>query len=101
MSVYAIVRQNTYDPEGLARSSQQLEEFQALHARQPGYQGTVIVDAGDGRWLVLNLWETEEHASAALAQMVPGVRRLLEPIMAGPSQVLAAGNVVLTDLARR
>ncbi len=80
---------------------QQLEEFQALHARQPGYQSTIVVDAGDGRSLVVNLWESEEHANAALGEMVPAVRRLLEPITVAPSEVLGAGRVVLTNLERR
>lgn len=98
--MYAIVRDNTYDPAKLAQGGEQLAEFQALHARQPGYRGTIVVDAGNGRWLAVNLWETEEHATAALPAMMPEVQRLIEPMMAGPSHLIGAGPVVLTDLTR-
>lgn len=98
--MYAIVRQNTFDPAKLAQSEQQLAEFQELHARQPGYRGSVVLDIGESRWLTVNLWATEGDANAALPAMVPVVRRLLEPMMAGPSQLLGAGPVVLTDLSR-
>jgi len=98
--MYAIVRDNPYDPTKLAQGHEQLEEFQALHARQPGYRGTIVVDAGNGHWLTINLWETQEHATAALPALVPEVQRLLEPLMAGPSQVIGAGHIVLTDLTR-
>ena len=96
--MYAIVRENTYDPAKLAQGSEQLAEFQALHARQPGYRGTINVDAGDGRWLIVNLWETEEHAAAALPLMIPVVQRLIEPLMAGPSRLIGTGPAVLADL---
>jgi hypothetical protein len=98
--VYAIVRDTTYDATKRAQGRDSLAEFQALHARQPGYQGTITVDTGNGRWLTINLWETEEHAATALPAMVPEVRRLLEPMIAGPSQLIGAGPVVLTDLTR-
>ena len=98
--MYAIVRENTYDLAKLARSHAQLADFQALHARQSGYRGTLVVDAGDGRWLTVNLWETEEHATAALPALVPVVQRLLEPMMASPSLIIATGPVMLTDLKR-
>ena len=96
--MYAIVRENTYDPAKLDQGQARLIEFQALHARQPGYRGTMVVDAGDGRWLTVNLWETKEHATAALPALIPEVQRLLEPMMAGPSELIGTGPVVLTDL---
>ena len=96
--MYAIVRENTYDPAKLEQGQDRLAEFQALHVRQPGYRGTLVVDAGAGRWLTVNLWETQEHATAALPALVPVVQRLLEPMMAGPSQLVGTGPVVLTDL---
>ncbi|HUZ00279.1 MAG TPA: hypothetical protein VMU89_08005 [Thermomicrobiaceae bacterium] len=98
--MYAIVRENTYDSTGLAQGQEQLTAFQELHARQAGYRGTLVVDAGDGRWLAVNLWETEEHARAALPGLVPEVQRLLEPMMAGPSRLIGTGRVALTDLTR-
>ena len=98
--MYAIVRDTTYDPTRLAQGSEELAEFQALHARQPGYQGSMMVDAGNGRWLTVNLWESEEHATAARSALVPEVRRLLEPVMAAPSQVIGVGPVVASDLTK-
>ncbi len=98
--MYAVVRDTPYDPAKLREGSEAIAEFQAIHARQPGYAGTVVVDAGNGRWLTVNLWETEEQAAAALPTMVPVVQRLIEPLMAGPSQLIASGPVALTDLAK-
>ena len=98
--MFAIVRANTYDPAKLARGREHLDEFQDRHARQPGYRGTLVVDAGNGRWLTVNLWETEEHANTALPALVPEVQRLLEPMMAAPSQLIGTGPVVMTDLTK-
>ncbi len=98
--MYAIVRETTYDPARLARGTGQFEEFQSLHARLPGYRGTVVVDAGGGRWLTLNLWESAEHAAAALPPMVPVVQRLLEPMMVAPSRVVGSGPIVVADLPK-
>ena len=42
----------------------------------------------------------EEHAPAALPAMVPEVQRLVEPMMAKPSQLIASGPVVLADLPK-
>ncbi len=97
--MYAIVRDTTYDPAKLAEGQQQFDEFQTVHARQPGYRGSLVVDAGNGRQLAVNLWESEQDARAALPRMVPEVERLLGPMMAGPSQLVASGPVVLADIA--
>jgi hypothetical protein len=48
-----------------------------------------------------NLWETEQDAKAGQAVLVPHVQRLLEPLMTGPSQLIGAGEVAATDLARQ
>lgn len=98
--MYAIVRENTFEQAKLAQGEKHFAEFQELHAQQPGYSGTIVIDAGEGRQLSVNLWDTEEHASAALPAMVPVVRRLIEPMMTGPSRPIGAGPVVLTDLTR-
>ena len=99
--MYGIVRESTYDPDALAGGKHRLDEFQALHAKQPGYAGTVVVELSPGRWLTVNLWSREEDARAALPMMVPVVERLLEPMMTQPSELIGAGQVVLTDLAKR
>lgn len=98
--MYAIVRETTYDPVALEQGQARLDEFQALHAEQPGYRGTLVVELSVGRWLTVNLWDAPESASAALPAMVPAVHRLLEPMMTAPSQVIGAGRVVLTDLRK-
>ena len=100
--MYAIIRESTYDVAALEhRGRAALDEFQSLHASQPGYAGTVVVEVSRGRWITVNLWENERDASAALGVMVPAVQRLLEPRMPAPSTVIGAGRVVLTDLEKR
>jgi hypothetical protein len=96
--MYAIIRKNTYDPGKLAHAGPALAEFQALHAAQPGYAGSIDVDAGQGQRLIVNLWHTEQHARAAMTVLTPHVQRLLGPLMADPSQLLGAGEVATTDL---
>src|SRR5919202_6680975 len=98
--MYAIIRDNTFDPAKLMEGRDQFAEFQAVHARQPGYKGSIVVDAGNGRQLVVNLWETEEHAAAALPVMAPEVQRLVAPMMVAPSQLIATGPVVLADFPK-
>jgi hypothetical protein len=98
--MYAIVRESTFDPAKLAQDGKQMAEFQELHSQQPGYSGTIVIEAGQGRQLSVNLWDTEDHANAALPAMVPVVRRLVEPTMAGPSRLVAAGPAVMTDVKR-
>ena len=98
--MYAIVRENTYDTAALERGQARLDEFQARHAAQDGYAGTVVVELAPGRWLTVNLWSSAKAAAAALPTMMPVVERLLEPMFAGPSQMIGAGRVVLTDLRK-
>ncbi len=50
------------DCHEVAASRELLEEFDHAHASQPGFLGTVVVDLGQGRRFVLNLWESEKHA---------------------------------------
>ena len=96
--MYALARLTTYDPAALEAAGEQLAEFQAVHAAQPGYVGSIVVEVGPARWLTVNVWNTEQDASAALPTMVPVVQRLLEPMMTSPSELIGAGRVVLTDL---
>jgi hypothetical protein len=99
--MYAIIRKNTYDPVKLAHAGHALGEFQALHAVQPGYAGSIDVDAGRGQRIIVNLWETEQDARAGLEVLVPYLQRLLEPLMAGPSQLVGSGEVAVSDLTRQ
>lgn len=98
--MYAIVRDATYDTSRLAQGGAQLEEFQAIHAHQPGYAGTIVVDLGNGRRLSVNLWESEAQAQAALPRMVPHVERLVTPLLTAPAELLGSGSVVDTDLIK-
>ncbi len=96
--MYAVVRKVFYDPNKLAHAENQIQEFDAIHAAQPGYRGNLVVDAGEGRMVVVNLWQSEEAAKAALDVMVPVVQRLTEPLMTGPAELVGVGQVVRQDL---
>lgn len=96
--MYAVLRLNSFDPHKLATERERLEEFDKVHAAQPGYVGSVVVDLGQGRRCVLNLWETEEHSKAALSVLAPEVGRLLNPLMSSPSELIGAGTVISSDL---
>ncbi|HEY6427405.1 MAG TPA: hypothetical protein VIX84_09240 [Acidimicrobiales bacterium] len=96
--MYAILRGATYDTARLAQASETMTEFQDRHSSQPGYRGNVVVDAGDGRRLTLTIWETENHAAAARSVLEPEVRRLLDPLLTRPSQLVGTGRVTTMDL---
>jgi len=95
--MYAIVRQYAYDAAKHAAVGQALSDAQALHAGQPGYAGSVVIDDGQ-RMTAVNLWETEEAAAAGRSAIGEQVQRLLEPPMAGASELIAVGEVVASDL---
>jgi deazaflavin-dependent oxidoreductase (nitroreductase family) len=99
--LYAVVRDNKYDPRNLAQGQRALDEFQALHDRQTGSLGTLVVDAGNDRWITINVWESQEQAMAALPGLIPEVQRLIEPLLAAPSQLIVAGPVRLDTLLDR
>jgi hypothetical protein len=85
-------------PTNWPRGQAQLDEFQALHDRQPGALGTLVADAGNYRWITINLGDSQEHAAAALPGLIPYVQRLIEPQLARPSQLIAAGRVTVNTL---
>ncbi|MBA3311522.1 MAG: PPOX class F420-dependent oxidoreductase [Nocardioidaceae bacterium] len=95
---YAVVRRVTYGPAALTTAAAELEEFQRVHARQPGYQGNVVVDAGDNVRLTVTLWESDQHAADAGKILRPAVHRLLDPLMTEPAELLATGPVTTIDL---
>ncbi|MFD2090723.1 hypothetical protein [Blastococcus deserti] len=97
--MYAILRVNTYDPEKLAAAADRLEEFDQLHAAQPGAEGSIGVDLGEGRRFVLNLWDGVESSRAGQRVLVPHLQRLLVPLMSQPSQFLGAGPVITWQMA--
>ncbi|WP_328995992.1 hypothetical protein OG394_15165 [Kribbella sp. NBC_01245] len=96
--MYAVLRINTFDAAKLGASTAQLEEFDRIHASQPGYEGNITVDLGGGRRMMVNLWNSEEDGKAAFAHLRPEVDRLLTPLMSAASEFLGAGPVVAADL---
>lgn len=96
--MHAIVRLNSNNPDKLATAGDRLKQFDKLHAAQPGYVGTVVVDLHEGHRLVLNLWESQEHSETALSILGPEVGRVLNPLMSKPSELIGAGTVLSTDL---
>lgn len=93
----AVLRVNSFDPEKLANGQQQLDEFNKIHAAQPGFLGSLTVDLGAGRQFVLNLWDTEEHRVAGLEALGPAVERLVNPLFAAPSELVGVGPVIASD----
>jgi hypothetical protein len=100
-TMFATVREGTFDPEKLRQGQAQLEEFDALRGRQPGYAGSLIVDAGEGHTFTVTLWESEAQAEAARAVLEPEAQRLMVPLQTAPGRVLGQGAVLVTDLAKR
>lgn len=92
--MYAVVRLNTWNEAKRSDASDAVAEFDRLHAEQAGFLGSLVVDLGEGRHAIVNLWQSEEHATAALPAMGPAVGRLLEPLMAAPSELLGTGAVI-------
>jgi pyridoxamine 5'-phosphate oxidase family protein len=97
---YAVVRETRYDPEKLADGAA-LAKFQEIHAAQPGYQGSVLVDAGDGVRVAVTIWQSEEHAATARAALGPTIQRLLDPMMTEPARLVALGPLLAGDLVLR
>jgi hypothetical protein len=93
--MYAVIRKLTYDPTRLAAGGQrQLAEFNAIHERQPGFRGPLVVRAEDGGTVALNLWESERDAMAGLEVLRPAVQQLLEPLLREPAVLVGAGPVL-------
>jgi hypothetical protein len=89
--MYAVVRINTFDPDTLAAAEDDISAFNTVHAAQPGFLGSVAVDLQPGRQLVLNLWQSEEHAEAGRQGVGPEAARLLNPTIR--SEFVGAGPV--------
>lgn len=97
--MYAVLRLNSFDPDKLAQSPNQLQEFDRIHASQPGYAGSMVVDLGSGRRFVVNLWQSEQASKAAFQRLIPEVDRLLAPLLSAPSEFIGAGQVISEDLS--
>src|SRR5215467_5057418 len=93
--MYAVIRKLVYDKSRLdAGGQQQLAEFNAIHGRQPGFRGSMAIQADDGSTVALNLWESATDAMAGLAVLRPAVQQLLEPLLQEPAVLVGAGPVV-------
>lgn len=91
--MYAILRRYACDPAKRDQARSALAEVRRLHEAQPGYVGSLVIETGES-WIAVNLWETEQAAAAGREAIGPRVRGLLGPLGAGPSELLAAGQVV-------
>jgi hypothetical protein len=63
-----------------------------------GYAGDVVVDLGHGQRLTVNMWDSEQDATAALSTLGREVGRVLTPVLSTPSQLIGTGRAT-TDLA--
>jgi uncharacterized protein (DUF924 family) len=99
--MYLVARDNTFDPERLAQNAANLAEFQAAHAAQDGYQGSVTADFGNGRQLTITLWRSKDDAEAARVALAPTIGEALQPLMAAPSTLVGVGEVIFDDLGER
>ena len=97
--MYAVIRKLAYDQTRLAQGGQQhLAAFQAIHERQPGYRGSMLIQVDNGNTVALNLWDSEREAMAGLSVLGPEVQRLLEPLLREPAVLVGAGQVVENTL---
>ncbi|GAB3061438.1 hypothetical protein GCM10027053_24670 [Intrasporangium mesophilum] len=92
--MYAVVRLNAWDDAKRAAAVDDVAEFDRIHSEQPGFLGSLVVDLGDGRTVIVNLWESEKQATSALPVVGPAVGRMLEPLMTEPSRLVGAGEVI-------
>jgi hypothetical protein len=92
--VYAIVRKSTYDPVKLDRGRKEMAKFDELHARQPGFRGTITIDVGQNTKVLINVWDSREAAKAGLTQIGPLVEHLVQPLLAADSVLIGEGDVV-------
>lgn len=63
--MHAVVRETYYDPDRPIQDRDEFKKFQSTHAEQSGYVGTVVVNAGSGRFLTVTLWRTDKESDAA------------------------------------
>jgi hypothetical protein len=78
--MYAIVRKKPLQARGSeSRSHGRIRSRR--HAEQPGFRGSLTIDVGERATIVVNLWESRQHAEAALPKMIPIVEQYLEPFL--------------------
>jgi Antibiotic biosynthesis monooxygenase len=94
--MFATVRELHFVPEQLAAGRAQVQEFTAFFDTRPGFRGQLVVDAGAGRILAMEVWESEAHCLASRGEVEREAGRLMHALLAdGPQPgVLGAGEVV-------
>ena len=98
--MFAVFRETTYDPDKPMYETEGFQKFQEAHAARSGYKGTIVADAGNGRFLTVTLWEAQADMDSARVALGPIVQRLLDPLMTAPAKLLGTGRVVVDDLTR-
>jgi hypothetical protein len=96
--MYAVVRETFYDAAQPLQDRGEFKAFQAAHAEQSGYVGTLVVEAGRGHYLTTTLWETREAADSARMALGPTIGRLLNPLMTSAAKLIGTGPIVVDDL---
>jgi hypothetical protein len=72
--MYAIVRRFAYDSAMIARAGEALAAAQGLHAAQPGYVASIVIDDGQN-FIAVNLWQSEHDAAAGRGAIGTQVQR--------------------------
>jgi hypothetical protein len=96
--MYAIIRENCFAVDSPLEQISEFQEFQKAHANVKGYIGSIVVEAGEGRYESITVWASNTDMNAAREALGPVVGRLLEPLMTRPSEVVGAGRVVFQDV---
>src|SRR3954452_9843217 len=83
--MFATVRELHFVPEKLAAGRAQVQEFTAFFDTRPGCRGQIVVDAGAGRMLALEVWESEAHCLASHDEVEREAGRSMHAMLAdGP-----------------
>jgi heme-degrading monooxygenase HmoA len=99
--MYAVVRRIVFVPGRPEQRVDDRDEVRTVHERQPGFVGTLDIDEGDGRHVVVNLWESVEAAEAGRRTVGPVAARTMEQFTAQPPELLAVGEVSTALVVRR
>ena len=68
---------------------------------QPGYAGSVLIEAGGGRTLIVTIWQDQALATTGRDVLGPQVQELLGPLMTRESRIVGNGPVLATDLKKQ
>lgn len=71
-----------------------------MRAQQPGYRGSIGIEADNNRVVTVTLWDSEEQWEAVRPTLNAAAERLLAPLWTSPSQILASGAVVQDDFTK-